>query len=48
MGSVLAGEGLRLGRQVAIKVAKQLDEKLRLSERLFAEAKAAVRTSILP
>lgn len=43
MGQVLGAEDLRLGRQVAIKVAQQTDDELMLGERLFREAKAAAR-----
>jgi eukaryotic-like serine/threonine-protein kinase len=43
MGHVYAGEDLRLGRQVAIKVAHEAEPELMLGERLFREAKAAAR-----
>ena len=43
MGQVYAAEDLRLGRQVAVKVVRQIHDEQMLGERLFREAKAAAR-----
>lgn len=43
MGHVYEGEDLRLGRKVAVKVVRDIEDEMMIGERLFREAKAAAR-----